>query len=113
MDIYQAGRRQTFAFLLLLKKATVVAKTSRSIYFLASVDLLDSFYFYNYTEGTYLQLDSRILCNQPFIDHVINLVWKFRNLVGFRLQFHLNYCILRGRSFRDPKYKARDFVNKI
>ena len=39
MDIYQAGRRYTFTFLSLLKKATVVAETSRTIYFSASVNL--------------------------------------------------------------------------
>ena len=42
--MYQAGRRYTFAFLSLLKKATVVAETSRTIYFLASVNFFDSFY---------------------------------------------------------------------
>lgn len=37
--MHQAGRRYTFTFLSLLKKATVVAETTRTIYFSASVNL--------------------------------------------------------------------------
>lgn len=37
--MHQAGRRYTFTLLSLLKKATVVAETTRTIYFSASVNL--------------------------------------------------------------------------